>query len=596
MLKAENTLRAINKLGEKNAPLTRVYRCLYNEELYLLAYGNLSQNRGALTAGVTAETIDGMNLKRIREIIELMRYERFNFNPARRVYIPKKNKGKRPLGLPTFSDKLVQEVIRLILEAYYEPQFNQHSHGFRPNKGCHTALKEVKQTFTGTTWFIEGDIKSCFTSINHDKLIEILSRRIHDGRFLNLIKRMLKAGYLEEWTFNKTYSGVPQGGVVSPILSNIYLNELDWFYEKELKVKYTKGKKRKISKAYRRVSTALLTAKKKNDREKAMRLKKLQLQTSSVESFDEGYRRLRYVRYADDFILGFIGSKKEAERIKSELNQFLHTELKLEMNDEKTLITHAGSRNAKFLGYGIRKVHYDKRITRTIAGNKKRALNGSILLTVSPQVVAAKVREYQHDGITRGKRTLYGHSEAEIIQYYQSRYRGFAEYYKYANNRAIISRLQHEMQISLVKTLANKMKIGITRVYQRYASTKTIDGRKYKTLSVKVKGKNGKEYEFYWGGISLKIEPVGAYLEDDKPLPLHYHRIELVERLSANTCEHCHSQDNIEVHHIRKLADLKRRWKGRKKKPDWVVWMITRNRKTMVLCQECHIKLHSGTL
>jgi group II intron reverse transcriptase/maturase len=596
MLKAEKTLRAINKLGEKNIPLTRVYRCLFDEELYLLAYGKLYKNKGALTAGVTDETIDGMNLKRIREIIELMRDERFNFNPARRTYVPKKNKGKRPLGLPTFSDKIVQEVVRLILEAYYEPQFSRYSHGFRPNKGCHTALKEVKKTFTGTTWFIEGDIKDCFTAINHDKLEEILSKKIHDGRFLNLIKRMLKAGYLEEWTFNETYSGVPQGGVVSPILSNIYLNELDQFYEKELKAKYTKGKKRKKSKAYCRISTALLTARKKNDRKKAMQLKKQQLQTPSVEPFDENYRRLKYVRYGDDFILGFIGSKKEAEGIKDELSQFLRAELKLEMSDEKTLITHAGSRNAKFLGYEIRKVEYDGRITRTETGHKKRALNGNILLTVSPRTVAAKVREYQRNGITKGKRTLYGHSEAEIIDYFQSRYRGFAEYYKYANNRAIISRLQYKMQISLVKTLANKLRIGITRVYQRFASTKIIDGQKYKTLSVKVKGKNGKEYEFYWGGISLKIEPVGAYLEDRKPLPLHYRRTELVQRLSADTCEHCHSHDNIEVHHIRKLADLKRRWKGRKKKPDWVVWMITRNRKTMVLCQECHIKLHSGKL
>jgi hypothetical protein len=152
------------------------------------------------------------------------------------------------------------------------------------------------------------------------------------------------------------------------------------------------------------------------------------------------------------------------------------------------------------------------------------------------------------------------------------------------------------MQISLVKTLANKLRIGITRVYQRFVSSKIIDGRKYKTLSVKVKGENGKEYEFYWGGVSLKIEPVGKYLEDREPLPLHYRRTELVQRLSADTCEHCESHDNIEVHHIRKLADLKRRWKGRKKKPDWVVWMITRNRKTMVLCQECHVKLHSGKL
>ena len=524
-----------------------------------------------------------------------MRNERFNFNPARRVYIPKK-KGKRPLGLPTFSDKIVQEVVRLILEAYYEPQFSRYSHGFRPNKGCHTALKEVKKTFTGTTWFIEGDIKSCFTAINHNKLIEILSRKIHDGRFLNLIKRMLKAGYLEEWTNNKTYSGVPQGGVVSPILSNIYLNELDQFYENELKAKYTKGKKRKKSKAYARVSTALYTAKKKNDRDKAMQLKKQQLQTPSVEPFDENYRRLRYTRYGDDFILGFIGSKEETEQIKNELGEFLRTELKLEMSDEKTLITHAGSRNAKFLGYGIRKVKYDGRITRTKAGNKKRALNGNILLTVSPRTVAAKVREYQRNGVTRGKGTLYSHSEAEIIQYFQARYRGFAEYYKYANNRASISRLQNEMQISLVKTLANKLKIGITRVYRRFASIKFVDGQKYKTLSVKVKGKNGKEYEFYWGGVSLKIEPVGTYLKDREPLPLHYRRTELVQRLSVDTCEHCKSHDNIEVHHIRKLADLRRRWKGRKKKPDWVVWMITRNRKTMILCQECHVKLHSGKL
>ena len=596
MLNAETTLRAISKLGKQDMPLTRVYRCLFNEELYLLAYGKLYKNKGALTTGVTAETIDGMNLTRIQDIIELMRYERFNFKPTRRVDIPKPQGGTRPLGLPTFSDKIVQEVVRLILEAYYEPQFSQHSHGFRPNKGCHTALKEVKKTFTGTTWFIEGDIKSCFTEINHDKLLEILSRKIHDGRFLNLIRRMLKAGYLEEWVFNNTYSGVPQGGVVSPILSNIYLNELDQFYEKELKAKYTKGKKRQKNKAYARVSMALLNAKKRNDREKAMQLKKQQLQTPSVEPFDTQYRRLRYVRYADDIILGFIGSKKEAEQVKDDLSQFLRTKLKLEMRDEKTLITHAGRRNAKFLGYEIRKVKCDERITRTKASNKKRAINGNILLTVPPQTTAAKVREYQRNGVTRSERTLYGHTEAEIIQYYQARYRGFAEYYKYANNRADIGRLQNEMQISLVKTLANKLRIGITRVYRRFASTKTIDGQTYKTLAVKVTGENGKEYEFYWGGISLKIESVGVYLEDKKPLPLHYHRTELVQRLSADTCEHCGSHDNIEVHHIRKLADLKRRWQGRQRKPDWVTWMITRNRKTMILCQECHTNLHRGTL
>src|SRR6516225_1303552 len=184
-----------------------------------MAYGSIYSNQGAMTPGASEETADGMTEEKIDQIIELMRYERYRFSPARRIYIPKKNGKLRPLGLPSWSGKLVGEVIRLLLEAYYEPRFSDRSHGFRPRRGCHTALTEVAETWTGTTWFIEGDISDCFGSFDHEVMLSILAEKIYDNRFLRLIKQMLQAGYLEEWTWNATLSGTPQGSVVSPVLS-----------------------------------------------------------------------------------------------------------------------------------------------------------------------------------------------------------------------------------------------------------------------------------------------------------------------------------------------------------------------------------------
>ncbi|HEU4792094.1 MAG TPA: reverse transcriptase/maturase family protein [Nitrolancea sp.] len=232
MQDANTVLRIIRELGEKGCPLDRIYRQLYNRELYLVAYGRLSRNKGAMTPGVTEETVDGMSLRKIDAIIEAVQYERYHWTPVKRVYITKPGSTKkRPLGMPTWSDKLLGEVIRLILEAYYEPQFSHCSHGFRPNRGCHTALTEIHDWWRGTAWFIEGDIKGCFDNIDHEVLLSILAERIHDNRFLRLLGNMLKAGYLEDWTYHKTLSGAPQGGVVSPILSNIYLDKLDHYIE-----------------------------------------------------------------------------------------------------------------------------------------------------------------------------------------------------------------------------------------------------------------------------------------------------------------------------------------------------------------------------
>jgi retron-type reverse transcriptase len=216
MQSAETVLGVLRERGSKGLPLDELYRQLFNPQLYLVAYGRIYSNKGAMTPGVTEETVDGMSLGRIGRVIDAVRHERYRFHPARRVWIPKRNGKLRPLGLPTWSDKLLGEVIRLLLEAYYEPQFSDRSHGFRPGRGCHTALGEVANTWTGTTWFVEGDVADCFGSLDHEVMIAILAEKIHDNRFLRLMRNMLEAGYLEDWTWNATHSGAPQGGVVTP--------------------------------------------------------------------------------------------------------------------------------------------------------------------------------------------------------------------------------------------------------------------------------------------------------------------------------------------------------------------------------------------
>ncbi len=216
MRDADTVLGIICERGKTGLPLEDIYRQLYNPQLYLRAYDRIRRNDGAMTPGVTAETVDGMSLEKIKGIIEAVRFERYQWTPARRVYIPKKDGKLRPLGMPTWSDKLLQEVMRSLLEAYYEPQFSPASHGFRPERGCHTALSEVANRWKGTKWFIEGDISKCFDMLDHQVLMKILGEKLHDNRFLRLIENMLKAGYLEEWKWNATHSGTPQGGVITP--------------------------------------------------------------------------------------------------------------------------------------------------------------------------------------------------------------------------------------------------------------------------------------------------------------------------------------------------------------------------------------------
>src|SRR5262249_11185585 len=360
MQSAETVLGVLRERGKKGLPCTELYRQLFNPQLYLLAYGRIYSNKGAMTPGATQETVDGMSEAKIDSIIDAMRHERYRSSPARRTYIPKKNGKMRPLGLPTWSDKLVGEVVRLLLEAYYEPNFSDRSHGFRPSRGCHTALREVANTWAGTTWFIEGDIADCFGSLDHHRMIEILSEKIHDNRFLRLLRNMLKAGYLEDWVWNATLSGAPQGGCASPVLSNIYLHRLDEFVETVLIPQYTRGGRRARNPAYLEVAAALARARRRGDRGQARQLRDQVRSMPSVDVHRPGYRRLRYVRYCDDHLLGFAGPKAEAEEIKQRLAAFLRDDLKLELSQDKTLITHARTGRASFLGYQISVRHDDR--------------------------------------------------------------------------------------------------------------------------------------------------------------------------------------------------------------------------------------------
>jgi len=586
MRTAETILGIIRERGRQGLPLEDVYRQLYNHNLFLYAYGRLYRNDGAMTPGATKETVDGMSLEKIDAIINALRCERYRWTPVRRAYIPKKFRKVRALGLPTWSDKLLQEVIRMILEAYYEPQFSSYSHGFRPGRGCHTALREITKRWRGVKWFIEGDIARCFDSFDFQIMLSILSEKVHDQRFLRLMSNLLKAGYLEDWKFNATLSGVPQGSIIGPILSNLYLDRLDQFVEQKLLPIYNRGNRRKPYRPYMTMVNAARNKKLAGDYEGAKTLRRQAQRMPSRDPNDSEFRRLWYVRYADDWLLGFSGPHEEAEQIKEQLNEFLRDTLKLELSKGKTLITNARSQAARFLSYEIINQDEDDKQYRSL---HRRCINGVPGLKIPVDVIRAKCAKYMRHGKPIHLAARINDSDYSVVVQYQSEYRGFVNYYLMAFNVHRLWQLHHVMKTSLAKTLADKHQSSVRKVIRKFQTTVPTPHGTLKALEVRhERGGEKKPLVARFGGIELRWRKVITL--NDQPKEVFGSRSEVVQRLLAQICELCESEDRCEVHHIRRLANLNK--PGQREKPLWVKRMAARRRKTLVVCQKCHEDIH----
>lgn len=603
-----NPIEVLSSLTEKSKNesyrFKRLYRNLYNPEFYWLAYKNIYANTGSMTVGSDGTTIDGMSNERIAGIIETLRDKSYMPKPARREYIAKKNSNKkRPLGIQSGNDKLVQEVVKMILESIYEPVFRKTSHGFRPNKSCQTALQQIQNTFTGTNWFVEGDIHACFDSFNHHTVISLLRKRIEDETFLQLIWKFLKAGYMEQWTYNRTYSGVPQGSGVSPVLANVYLHELDKFMEDYAQT-FNCGKKKQLNPEYNKVVKKAsyyrcmgrkkwidLTQEERKEWSKNVKtLEKVGKQLTPSVPLDNSYKRIQYTRYADDFIVGVIGSKADAEQIKTDIGKFLKDKLDSEMSETKTKVTHSGDR-ARFLGYDIT-VSRSQDLKKSISGYKIRSHAGTVKLFVPREKWVGKLLEYKAIKIKinengkerfvalhRGK--LVNQRDIEILARYNAEVRGLYNYYSIANDSYKIGRFANLMKYSMYKTFACKYKTNVHEIKRRYCvgdlftvAYETRAGRKTTT--------------FYRDGFKRKEKATKFDNVSELPQFSKYAKTNtLKQRVERHTCELCNKDcRNLEIHQVKKLKDLKGN-------AEWVLLMRKRRRKTLVVCPECHKRIHS---
>ena len=594
MEKSERVLKALSDHSQSSDyKYERLYRYLFSEEMFAVAYQRIYAKQGNMTPGTDGKTIDEMSLERIERLIVSLKDESYQPHPARRVYIPKKNGKKRPLGIPSFEDKLVQEVVRLLLEAIYEGHFEGTSHGFRPHRSCHTALGMIQKSFAGAKWFIEGDIKGFFDNIDHNVLISILRERISDERFPRLIRKFLNAGYVEDWKYNKTYSGTPQGGIVSPILANIYLDKFDK-YIKEYAAKFRKGDRRSINPDYWRLNNKKNRLKQKLQKtsDEQMRksylyeiaqLSKQMLSIPHKDAMDADFRRLQYVRYADDFLISVIGSKSECETIKADITQFMREQLKLELSDEKTLITHAQDK-AKFLGYEIF-IRKSDAVKRNKDGVLKRDFNGAVVLTLNSAVIQKKLTEYNAlevrniDGKdiwwSKPRRYMTPMKPEDILAQYNAEIRGLYNYYSLATNVSKeCASFAFIMKMSMFKTLGWKLNTSARKVRQKY--------QKDKDFVIPYNDAKGKQKYRVFYNEGFKKRNAQFDVDYDKlPQTMYVPYPSLVERLKDGRCELCGKEGKVVMHHVRNLTKLK----GCN---EWEKLMLKRHRKTLVVCEDCN--------
>ena len=598
-------LEALKEISKQGKRINGLFRLMEDQILWHEAYAHIYANAGAITPGVNEVTLDGFSQERVASIIKRLKEGTYRFQPVRRVFIPKKNGKKRPLGISSGDDKLVQEVVRIILERIYEPIFEETSHGFRPNRSPHTALEQVGEHWGSIKWIVDMDIRDYFTTINHSYLIELLKKKIDDARFLRLIEAMLKAGYLEDWTYQKTHSGVPQGSIVSPILANIYLHELDTFI-KGLKKQFEQGKKRKGNPLYNHYTGKIRRLRAKWDslsgkegetktretiQNEIRRIDQLRKRIPSRDPFDSGYKRLFYCRYADDFCLGIIGSYADAETIRRSVKEFIEETLKLTIAEEKSHISHS-RQGATFVGYEIRTYSGD-RIVKVKRG-KRHTTCKSVSERLQLHIPMDKLQKFcASKGYGNYQTTKATHkaeriqlSDAEIILAYNAELRGLANYYARAHSaKSKMHKLEYVWKQSLFKTLASKHRTSVRSIANRL---KTDDGY---VLTIAGENKTRSIRIFSLKDLR-KPTPTDPRLDVRPNVSIWtLSRTEVIKRLNRKECEYCGAQKGaFEVHHIRKLKDVA------KGKALWQQIMASRRRKTLVLCRTCHHQLHAGTL
>lgn len=578
-----------NSIKNPNEVFTRLYRYLLREDIYFVAYKNLYSNKGAGTNGVDNDTADGFGYDYVKRIISKLESDNYTPKPTRRVEIPKKNGKTRPLSVPSFSDKLVQEAIRMVLEAIYEPLFCDCSHGFRPKRGCHTVIESIK-VWNGTKWFVEGDIKGCFDNINHNRLIEIVGEKIKDKRLLELIRKFLTAGYMKDWKYNKTHSGTPQGSIVSPILANIYLHELDKFILKE-KSNFGKPAEKYLNPDYKKISSQLERLKKKiyvadgftrdtllaeyKDTRKKMQQTPCKSQTD---------KKIKYIRYADDFLIAVNGSKEDCQLLKEKVRAFLQTDLKLELSEEKTLITHS-STPCMFLGYHVA-IRREQKVKADKNGLTKRSLNNTVELTVpfhekiEPFLWDRKAVRTKNGRMFPAKRDyLLNLTDLEIVSTYSAEIRGILNYYNKAVDYYKLSYFAYLMEYSCLMTLARKHKSSIGKIMNKYKDGTGKWGIPYST-------KNGNKRLYLPRTADCKESLMKDEIANNT-INHSYATTTFELRLQAKVCELCGADGDIpfEIHHINKVKNLKG-------KSNWEKVMMAKRRKTLVVCIPCHKGIH----
>jgi len=598
-------LEALGTISKRDKRINGLFRLLEDRVLWHEAYANIYANKGAITPGVNEVTLDGFSEERVAAIIVRLKNGTYRFQPTRRVYIPKKSGKKRPLGISSGDDKLVQEVVRIILERIYEPIFEKTSHGFRPGHSPHTALTQIGDQWNGVKWLVDMDIRDYFTTINHDLLMSFLAKKIEDKRFLRLMQAMLDAGYLEEWSYHATYSGVPQGSIVSPVLANVYLHELDLFM-KNLKKDFDRGKRRGKNRLYYRYSGKIERLRKRWDtlkgkegkeqelqaiQQEIRRVDHLRKQLPSSDPFDEGYKRLVYCRYADDFAIGIIGSFADAETVRQQVTAFIQETLKLTIAEEKSHIRHS-KKGMIFVGYEV-KTYSGDRVIKMKRGTRHTTLK-SVSERIQLHIPKEKLSKFC---ATKGygnyetakaihKKEWTQSSDAEIILAYNAELRGLANYYALAlNTKTVMHKLAHVWRVSLLKTLANKHKTSVNKIAKRL---KTEDG-----YALIVPGEKKTRVIRIFRLKDLRTPLPSDPATDQQPNVYIWtlSRSEVIKRLNRGKCEYCGmKQGPFEVHHIRKMKDVA------KGKALWQQQMAAKNRKTLILCQRCHHQLHAGTL